>query len=167
MQAVAWMMVLMVLAIVFEVVTRRMRIEVPIVTSIRLLELQWHFHVTLFMLSLGYGYLRNVHVRIDMAVTGLSLRSRAWLELAGLLLLFLPFVVMLLRWGVVFWAESWRMNEASDNPMGLPHRWLIKPVIPLGALLLIMAGTCNLLRLVVFLAGPPAEAARADPVLAR
>ena len=62
---------------------------------------------------------------------------------------------------------SWRMNEASDNPMGLPHRWLIKPVIPLGALLLIMAGLCNMLRLAVFLAGPQAEAERADPVLAR
>lgn len=167
MQAVAWMMVLMVLAIVFEVVSRRMRVELPIITSVRLLELQWHFHVTLFMLSLGYAYLRNVHVRIDMAVSGMAVRTRAWIELVGLLLLFLPFVVMLLRWGVVFWEASWRMNEASDNPMGLPHRWLIKPVIPLGALLLIMAGLCNMLRLAVFLAGPQAEAERADPVLAR
>jgi TRAP-type mannitol/chloroaromatic compound transport system permease small subunit len=119
------------------------------------------------MLSLGYAYLRNVHVRIDMAVSGMAVRTRAWIELVGLLLLFLPFVVMLLRWGVVFWEASWRMNEASDNPMGLPHRWLIKPVIPLGALLLIMAGLCNMLRLAVFLAGPQAEAERADPVLAR
>lgn len=58
-QLVAWMMVLMVAAIVFEVITRRMRVEVPIITSVRLLELQWHFHVTLFMLSLAYGYLRT------------------------------------------------------------------------------------------------------------
>lgn len=166
-QVVAWMMVLMVLAIVFEVLTRRMRVEIPIITSVRLLELQWHFHVTLFMLSLAYGYLRNVHVRIDMAVSGLSVRTRAWIELVGLLLLFLPFVVMLTRWGYVFWEASWRMNEASDNPMGLPHRWLIKPVLPIGAALLIMAGVCNLLRLMVFLFGPPREAEQAQPVLAR
>ncbi|WP_158639022.1 TRAP transporter small permease subunit [Elioraea rosea] len=157
----------MVLAIVFEVITRRMRVEVPIITSVRLLELQWHFHVTLFMLSLAYAYLRNVHVRIDMAVSGLSARTRAWIELVGLLLLFLPFVVMLARWGYVFWEASWRMDEASDNPMGLPHRWLIKPVIPFGAGLLILAGLCNMMRLVVFLFGPPAEAERADPVIAR
>lgn len=166
-QAVAWMMVLMVLAIAFEVITRRMRVEIPVLTSVRLLELQWHFHVTLFMLSLAYGYLRNVHVRIDMAVGGLSVRTRAWIELAGLLLLFLPFVLMLTRWGYIFWEASWRMNEASDNPMGLPHRWLIKPVIPFGAALLILAGLCNMLRLVVFLFGPPQEAERAAPVLAR
>lgn len=166
-QVAAWMMVLMVAAIVFEVITRRMRVEVPILTSVRLLELQWHFHVTLFMLCLAYGYLRNAHVRIDMAVSGLSLRTRAWIELIGILLLFLPFAVMLTRWGYVFWEASWRLNEASDNPSGLPHRWLIKPVVPIGAALLIMAGVCNLLRLVVFLFGPKAEAAGADPVLAR
>lgn len=166
-QLVAWMMVLMVAAIVFEVITRRMRVEVPIITSVRLLELQWHFHVTLFMLSLAYAYLRNVHVRIDMAVSGLSERTRAWIELVGLLVLFLPFVIMLMRWGVVFWEASWRMNEASDNPSGLPYRWLIKPVIPFGAALLIMAGICNLLRLLVFLFGPREMAERAQPVIAR
>jgi TRAP-type mannitol/chloroaromatic compound transport system permease small subunit len=166
-QIAAWMMVLMVAAIVFEVITRRMRVEVPIFTSVRLLELQWHFHVTLFMLCLAYGYLRNAHVRIDMAVSGLSARTRAWIELIGLLVLFLPFVAMLTRWGYVFWEASWRLNEASDNPSGLPHRWLIKPVMPIGAALLIMAGICNMLRLVVFLFGPPSEAQRADPVLAR
>jgi len=166
-QVVAWMMVLMVLAIVFEVITRRMRIEFPVLTSIRLLELQWHFHVTLFMLSLAYGYLRNVHVRIDMAVSRYSDRTRAWIELAGLVVLFLPFVVMLLRWGVIFWEASWVQNEASDNPLGLPHRWLIKPVMPIGAFLLVLAGLANMLRLLVFLLGPPAEAARAEPVIAR
>jgi TRAP-type mannitol/chloroaromatic compound transport system permease small subunit len=167
MKAVAWMMVLMVAAIVLEVVTRRMRVELPVLTSVRLLELQWHFHVTLFMLSLGYAYLRNAHVRIDMAVSGLSERTRAWIEVAGLLLLFLPFVVMLTRWGWVFWETSWRMNEASDNPAGLPHRWLIKPVVPVGAALLVMAGICNLLRLAVFLLGPAPLRAEARPVLAR
>ena len=58
-------------------------------------------------------------------------------------------------------------ERGIGQPLGLPHRWLIKPVVPIGAALLIMAGICNLLRLVVFLFGPKAEAARADPVLAQ
>lgn len=164
---VAWMMVLMVAAIILEVVTRRMRVELPVLTSVRLLELQWHFHVTLFMLSLAYAYLRNQHVRIDMAVAGLSERARAWIELAGLLALFLPFAVMLTRWGYLFWDASWRMDESSDNPAGIPRRWLIKPVLPIGAALLALAGGCNILRLVVFLLGPPRLRAEARPVLAR
>jgi TRAP-type mannitol/chloroaromatic compound transport system permease small subunit len=155
-----------VLAIVVEVLTRRARIEFPIVTSVRLLEIQWHFHVTLFMFSLGYAYLTNSHVRIDMAVSGLSARRRAWLELAGLVVLFFPFVIMLAYWGYVFWLASYNFNEASDNPAGLPYRWLIKPVMPIGAVILLLAGIANGLRLVVFLFGQPDERAQARPVTA-
>jgi TRAP-type mannitol/chloroaromatic compound transport system permease small subunit len=163
----AWMMIPMVCAIVFEVLTRRARIEIPVLTSVRLLELQWHFHVTLFMLCLGYGYLRNVHVRIDMAVNTTTMRTRAWIELVGLVILFLPFVVMLTYWGYVFWSASYAFNEASDNTEGLPHRWLIKPVMPIGAALLIVAGICNALRLVVYLFGPRELADEAKPVIAQ
>jgi TRAP-type mannitol/chloroaromatic compound transport system permease small subunit len=163
----AWMMVPMVCAIVFEVLTRRARIEMPVLTSVRLLELQWHFHVTLFMFCLGYGYLRNVHVRIDMAVSKTSTRTRAWIELIGLLVLFFPFVVMMMYWGYVYWAASYALNESSDNTEGLPHRWLIKPVMPIGAALLLLAGICNTLRLIVFLFGPRDIADEASPVIAQ
>jgi TRAP-type mannitol/chloroaromatic compound transport system permease small subunit len=166
-KAAAWMMILMVSAIVFEVLTRRARIEAPVLTSVRLLELQWHFHVTLFMMALGYGYLRDVHVRIDIAVSRTSTRTRAWIELIGLVTLFLPFVVMLAWWGWVFWSASYAFNESSDNTEGLPYRWLIKPVMPIGAVLLILAGVSNALRLVVLLFGPRDLAEEARPVLAR
>jgi TRAP-type mannitol/chloroaromatic compound transport system permease small subunit len=166
-KATAWMMVLMVTAIIFEVLTRRARVQMPILTSVRLLELQWHFHVTLFMLGLAYGYLRNVHVRIDIVVSKTSLRTRAWIELIGLITLFIPFVVMLAYWGFVFWKASFLLNESSDNTEGMPYRWLIKPVMPIGALLLILAAASNGLRLIVFLFGPPKLAAEAKPVLAQ
>jgi TRAP-type mannitol/chloroaromatic compound transport system permease small subunit len=163
----AWMMVPMVCAIVFEVLTRRARVEVPMLTSVRLLELQWHFHVTLFMFCLGYGYLRNVHVRIDMAVSRTTARTRGWIELIGLLTLFFPFVVMLLYWGYVYWSASYALNEYSDNTEGLPYRWLIKPVMPIGAAMLLIAGTCNALRLIVFLFGTRELANEAKPVIAQ
>ena len=163
----AWMMVPMVCAIVFEVLTRRARVEVPVLTSVRLLELQWHFHVMLFMFCLGYGYLRNVHVRIDMAVSNTTARTRAWIELIGLVTLFFPFVVMLLYWGYVFWSASYVLNESSDNTEGLPYRWLIKPVMPIGAALLVIAGICNALRLIVYLFGSRELSDEAKPVIAQ
>ena len=119
-KAAAWMMILMVSAIVFEVLTRRARVEMPVLTSVRLLELQWHFHVTLFMMALGYGYLRDVHVRIDIAVAKTSTRTRAWIELIGLATLFLPFVVMQIV--IVWWWFALivkRLHDAERSILGV------------------------------------------------
>lgn len=155
----------MVLAIATEIVTRRFRMEIPGLGPARLLELEWHFHAALFMLTLGYAYNHNVHVRIDMLITRASDNARAWIELIGIVLFLLPFGIALTMWSYGFWLQSWRFNEMSDISGGLPARWVIKAVLPIGTILLLVSGMSNAFRLIAFIFGDAETRAAAQPVM--
>lgn len=156
----------MMLAIATEIVTRRLRMEIPGLGPVRLLELQWHFHAALFMLTLGFAYNHNVHVRIDMLVSNAGARVRAWIELVGIVVFLLPFTAALVWWGSQYAYQSYSFNEVSDMAGGLGARWIVKTMIPLGALLLMISGVSNLLRLVAFLAGKSSGPGTARPSMA-
>ena len=67
-------------------------------------------------------------------------RTRAWIELYGLVLLFFPFVALVLVYAIPFVGYSFAVAEVSDSPGGLPFRWVIKSVLPIGMALLLLAG---------------------------
>jgi TRAP-type mannitol/chloroaromatic compound transport system permease small subunit len=169
MRVVVWigaiMLAGMVIAIATEIVTRRFRMEIPMLGPARLLELEWHFHAALFMLTLGFAYNHNVHVRIDMLVTRTSDNFRAWLELGGIILFLVPFGIALTMWSYGFWLQSWRFNEMSDISGGLPARWVVKTVMPIGTILLLIAGISNAMRLIAFIYGDAATRAAARPAM--
>jgi TRAP-type mannitol/chloroaromatic compound transport system permease small subunit len=50
-----------------------------------------------------------------------------------------------------FVQESWRVNERSDAPLGLPWRWAIKSVIPISFGLLIAAAVARVVRIIAIL----------------
>lgn len=158
-----WLFILNVLVICTDVVTRKFGFQIPGLGSTRLQELEWHFHMALFMLWLGLAYLRNGHVRIDVVVARLSPRSCAWIELFGLLLLALPYCLVLLNYGADFAWKAWVSNEGSESATGLPWRWIPKSIMELGLFLLLLAVTAMLARLVVFLFGPVELRDRARP----
>ena len=55
-------------------------------------ELEWHFHAALFALVLGYGYIHNSHVRVDLIRENLAFRKKAWLEFLGITLFLIPYL---------------------------------------------------------------------------
>ena len=77
----AWVSILLIVVIIFDVVTRRFFV----LGSTKLQELEWHIHAVLFMFCLGYGYVKNTHVRIDLVREKLSERKKLWIELIGCL----------------------------------------------------------------------------------
>ena len=113
------------------------------------------------MLGLGYAYLRDAHVRIDVVRDRLSPRTRAWTELAGCLLVLVPFCMMLIVHGGEIAVDSFVAREHARSPLGLPMRWIIKSALPVGGLLLLLAGFCVAVRNAMFLAGRVAEPALA------
>jgi TRAP-type mannitol/chloroaromatic compound transport system permease small subunit len=53
----------------------------------------------------------------------------------------------LIAWyGVGFVVESYQLGEGSGDPGGLPHRWIIKSMIPLSSILVIISGVGFILR---------------------
>jgi TRAP-type mannitol/chloroaromatic compound transport system permease small subunit len=43
-------------------------------------------------------------------------------------------------------AEAYRVNESSQNPTGLPYRWLIKGVVPVTMVLIFIAAVARLIQ---------------------
>ena len=114
-------------------------------------ELQWHLYSIGFLLGLGYAYQADAHIRVDVLHERLRHRTKAWIELYGILLLLLPFIMLVLIYSIPFVASSYAVAEVSASPGGLPLRWLIKAVLPLAFLLLLMTVIARTIRVWHFL----------------
>lgn len=132
--------------------------------STRLQELQWHLFMALVMLCLGSVYLRDGHVRIDILRDRMQQRTRAWIELLGCLLVLAPFCLMLIVFGGELAHGAFLTGERSRAPLGLPMRWIIVSSLPLGGLLLLVAGLCIAWRNALLLAGRASSAAPDNPM---
>jgi TRAP-type mannitol/chloroaromatic compound transport system permease small subunit len=140
--------------ICFDVLTRKLGYQLPGFGSTRLQELEWHLHAAIFSFWLGFAYIRNAHVRIDVVTSHLRPRIHGWLELLGCVLFALPFCLIALYFGVDYTLASWRFGEASESISGLPYRFIPKGIIALGILLLLAAVVSVALRVIVFTFGP-------------
>jgi TRAP-type mannitol/chloroaromatic compound transport system permease small subunit len=158
--AVGWLFVVCTVVIVFDVLSRKFGYQIPGMGSTRLQELEWHLHTALFCFWLGAAYVKNAHVRIDIAIAAAKPRTQAWVELLGCVLLAIPYCLIAIYFSTDFTWLALKLNESSDSATGLPWRWIPKAFITAGLVLLLVAVISVLMRLVVYLFGPPALHAR-------
>lgn len=164
----AWCFIACIVVITLDVITRKMGFQFPGMGSTRLQELEWHLHAVLFCTWLGYAYIRNAHVRIDIFIGGLTPRGKLWLELACCVVFALPYLWVALPYAQDFFVLSWRQGEGSDAPTGLPSRWVVKGFLYLGFLTVLAAVVAVMARCWVALFGTAEQAARAyTPFAAR
>lgn len=114
-------------------------------------ELQWHFYAVAFMVGLSYAVMTDSHVGMDLIYGKLSPKWQCRWDIFGILILLLPFASLLCYQSLDFVHESWRLNESSVAPQGLPWRWAIKSVIPLSFGLVALAGISRLIRTIATL----------------
>jgi TRAP-type mannitol/chloroaromatic compound transport system permease small subunit len=157
--AAGWLFLACTLVIVFDVLTRKLGFQLPGMGSTRLQEMEWHLHTALFSFWLGAAYLKNAHVRIDIAVAGAAPRTQAWIELLGVLVFALPYCLVAIYFSYDFTRTAWIFNEYSDSATGLPWRWIPKGIITAGLVLLLAAVVSVGLRTIVRLWGPQPERA--------
>jgi len=112
-------------------------------------EIQWHLYALGIMIGASYAMMMNSHIRVDIIHARLSEKWKLRWDLFGIVFLLLPFLFMVFHQSLDFVYESWRVNEHSDAPMGLPWRWLIKSVIPISFGMLFVAAISRLVRIVV------------------
>ncbi|MGE0765397.1 MAG: TRAP transporter small permease subunit [Hyphomicrobiaceae bacterium] len=162
-----WCFLLMVIVICFDVITRKFGFQLALgdidLGSTRLQELEWHLHAALFLTWIGYCYVRNAHVRIDVFTGGMSARAQAWLEVLGCLIFAMPYVWVALPYAWDFFLLSYSQSEASSAPNGLPARYIIKFFLFFGFASILAAVISVLLRRIVFLFGSPEVARMALP----
>lgn len=140
--SIAWVYVVLVLVIMLQVILRKGFSS----GLIALEELQWHLYATGVMFGLSYAQTTNSHIRVDLFYTKLRARTRRIIEVVSIPLLVMPFIVIIFMHSLDFVVDSWRINEHSDAPSGLPWRWLIKSVIPVSFALLGLAVLSRFIR---------------------
>ncbi len=118
---------------------------------IELEELQWHLYSLGFLLGLSYAYQADTHIRVDVLHERFKPATQAWIELYGILLFLLPFIALVLIYGIPFVVSSFTLSEISPSPGGLPFRWAIKACLPIGFALLLLATISRLMRVWTFL----------------
>jgi len=123
----------------------------------KLEELQWHLYALTVMMGLSYAQSTDSHIRVDIIAEKLSERTvRKW-EVFGIIFFLLPFIYMVFIHSLDFVADSWRINEHSDAPAGLPWRWAVKSVIPVSFAMLGLAVLARLARDLMFLVKTKAD----------
>jgi TRAP-type mannitol/chloroaromatic compound transport system permease small subunit len=152
--AVGWLFVATTIVIAFDVLSRKFGFQIPGIGSTRLQELEWHMHTALFSFWLGTAYIKNAHVRIDIAFINAEAKTKVWAEFLGCLLLAIPYCLLAIYFSADFTWVSWVDNEGSASSNGLPWRWIPKGFITIG-LIMLMAGVISVLfRTIIYLWGP-------------
>lgn len=67
-------------------------------------------------------------------------QSQGLINIIGAVAFVIPFAYLIGRYGYSFALDSFQMGEGSGDPGGLPHRWVIKAIIPLSAVFMATAG---------------------------
>lgn len=117
-------------------------------------EIQWHLYAVGFLLAQAWAAQGDGHVRIDVIAEHYPNRTKCWIELIGIVGFLLPFIIVVLWYSAPFVAYSFRINEISEAPGGLSHRWAIKAFLFIGFALLAIATLSRLTRVLSGLFGP-------------
>ena len=134
-QASAWLWIAVLLVVLCNVFSRFVLAR----GSIALEELSWHLFGAATLLALAYAVVRDDHVRVDVLREKFALRTQAWVELLGIVLLALPVLVLMIDSLLAYAHTAFVYLEHSQAPSGLPYRFLFKSVLPLGLALTAIA----------------------------
>lgn len=126
-------------------------------------ELEWHLLAALILLGMSHALQRGDNVRVDLFYARFSPAARRAVDVvAALLLIGVSLIFIQLSLGYVEQARS--IGESSPDPGGIPYRWLVKALIPLGYGLLLLQQLAHLLRLLTMDVTAGAASTEADRV---
>jgi TRAP-type mannitol/chloroaromatic compound transport system permease small subunit len=114
--------------------------------SIWVTEAVIYAHAALFMLACAWTLRAGGHVRVDIFYAEASDRTKAIVDLAGALLLLLPFALTLIWLSLPYATRSWAILERSQEASGLPLVFVLKSLIPAFASLMALQGVAQAIR---------------------
>lgn len=139
---VSWLWVVLVAVIVVNVTSRYVFGQGYIAFE----ELQWHLYAIGWLFGLSYAIQNDGHIRIDVLHERFKLRTKAWIDFFGILVFLIPYTMIILIYSPSFIEYSFRTNEISDAPGGLPYRWAIKSAMFFAYALVLIAALSRLKR---------------------
>jgi TRAP-type mannitol/chloroaromatic compound transport system permease small subunit len=113
-------------------------------------ELEWHLMAPICLFGMSYALRHGEHVRVDVVYGGFSRRTKDIVDLVtAILAIIVSVLVIKLSWNYV--GQSWAVGEESANPGGIPYRYLLKALIPVGFALLAVQSVAEAARALIAL----------------
>ncbi|WP_341903067.1 TRAP transporter small permease subunit [Polaromonas sp. YR568] len=109
-------------------------------------ELEWHLLSALILLAMSYAIQRGDNVRVDLFYADFSPRMKFAVDVLSTVLILLV-AILFVKLSLPYVMQSWSISEKSADPGGIPYRWVIKSLIPLGYSLLALQSFGALLKL--------------------
>lgn len=94
-------------------------------------ELEWHLMSPICLFGMSFALLHKEHVRVDVLFDSFSPRAKLFVEFVSALIgIAFCLIVVKLSWAYVM--QSWSIGEGTANPGGIPARYILKSLIPVG-----------------------------------
>ena len=94
-------------------------------------ELEWQLMAPICLFGMSYALRHGEHVRVDVLYASFSQRTK---DLVGVITAAIAMTVsvIIIYFSLHYVAQSWNVGEGSANPGGIPARYILKSLIPIG-----------------------------------
>lgn len=110
-------------------------------------ELEWHLLAALILFGMSYALQRGDNVRVDLFYANYGPRLKFVVDVVSVLLT-LAVALLFIQLSIGYVGQSYVIGETSPDPGGIPWRWAVKALIPVGYSLLALQSVGALLRLI-------------------
>lgn len=108
--------------------------------SVGLQEMEWHLLSVVILLGIPFTLMEEGHVRVDVIFDRLGHKKQAVINIIGTIIFIMTFALLIATGSISFVVESFVSGETSNDPGGLPYRWIVKSLIPFSFFLLAFMG---------------------------
>ena len=144
-----WMGLLLVLVVCYDVVARYFGVPKPFgLNSTMIQESEYWLHSYLIVLVVGYGYIKQAHVRIDLLRETFSNKRKYWIEACGIVAFLLPYALLGIWLSIPYTFHSFEQGEISKSQNGISNIWLLKGGLVVLFTLLLFAAISQLIKAV-------------------
>ncbi len=127
-KVVSVLLLLMVLNVSYDVMMRYLFHN----SSVGMQEMEWHLFSVIFLFGISVALKGEGHVRVDFLYDNFSPRKKAVVNIFGTLFFLIPLALLIFFGSFQYVQDAYITQEISEDPGGLPFRWLIKGMIPLS-----------------------------------
>ncbi len=148
----AWTMVALVLLVSTNVLVRYFLREGSVWSQ----ELEWHLLMPIALFGIPYALANDEHVRVDILYERFSDRGQEMIDLFAAIV-GICVALLLIKFSIPYVEQSWRNGEGSPDPGGLPARYALKALLPLGFLILLIQQFASAVHAILRLTGKTPE----------
>ncbi len=101
-------------------------------SSVGMQEMEWHLFSIIILFGVSVALFDEGHVRVDFFYDRFPVRTKALINIIGTVFFLTPLACLVLFGSLEFVHDSFKIKEISENPGGLPYRYVVKGMIPVA-----------------------------------